>query len=32
MEYNVFHDHGKNVRAPAGYKQIRVHLVFDVKI
>ena len=31
MEYKVFRDHGKNVRAPAGYKQIRVHLVFDVK-
>jgi hypothetical protein len=31
MEYKVFRDHGKNVCAPAGYKQICVHLVFDVK-
>ena len=28
MEYKVFRDQGKNVSAPAGYKQICVHLGF----
>ena len=30
-EYNTFKDQGKGGTAPAGYKKIRVHLVFNIK-
>ena len=29
--YQVFEDYGKGAPIPQGYKQIRVHLIFDVK-
>ena len=31
QEYNTFIDYGINVTPPVGFKQIRIHFVFDVK-
>ena len=31
LDYNTFLDKGKNAPIPAGYKKIRVHMVYDVK-
>ena len=30
-DYDCFHDQGKGVNIPKGYKKIRVHLIYDVK-
>ena len=30
-EYDCFHDQGKGVNIPKGFKKIRVHLIYDVK-
>jgi hypothetical protein len=29
--YDCFHDQGKGVNIPKGFKKIRVHLIYDVK-
>jgi Reverse transcriptase (RNA-dependent DNA polymerase) len=31
LEYNTFVDQGKGGNAPAGYKKIRCHMIYDVK-